>query len=61
MVGGLLPRRGRPPVARRVTFLACPAVSSLAFKAFRCDDLDADDGRQVAGGRAFGFMLTLRL
>ena len=36
------------PMALRVTFLAFPTVSSLAFKAFRCDDLDADDdGRQV--------------
>ena len=35
------------PVALRVVFLAFPAVSSLAFKAFRCDDLDADDGRQI--------------
>ena len=32
------------PVALRVTFLAFPTVSSLAFKAFRCDDLDANDG-----------------
>ena len=32
------------PMALRVTFLAFPIVSSLAFKAFRCDDLDANDG-----------------
>ena len=32
------------PMALRVTFLAFPTVSSLAFKAFRCDDLDASDG-----------------
>ena len=31
------------PMMLRVTFLAFPAVSSLAFKAFRCDDLDATD------------------
>ena len=31
------------PMALRVTFLAFPTVSSLAFKAFRCDDLDAND------------------
>ena len=32
------------PMALRVTFLAFPAISSLAFKAFQCDDLDANDG-----------------
>ena len=32
------------PMALRVTFLAFPSVASLAFKAFRCDDLDANDG-----------------
>ena len=32
------------PMALRVTFLAFPTVSSLAFKAFRCDDLDTEDG-----------------
>ena len=32
------------PVALRISFLAFPTVSSLAFKAFRCDDLDANDG-----------------
>ena len=32
------------PMALRVTFLAFPSVSSLAFKAFRCDDLDTHDG-----------------
>ena len=32
------------PMALRVSFLAFPTVSSLAFKAFRCDDLDANDG-----------------
>ena len=32
------------PMMLRVTFLAFPAVSSLAFKAFQCDDLDASDG-----------------
>ena len=31
------------PMMLRVTFLAFPAVSSLAFKAFRCDDLDSND------------------
>ena len=31
------------PMALRVTFLAFPTVSSLAFKAFRCDDLDHND------------------
>ena len=31
------------PMMLRVTFLAFPAVSSLAFKAFRCDDLDDND------------------
>ena len=32
------------PMALRVSFLAFPTVSSLAFKAFRCDDLDTEDG-----------------
>ena len=32
------------PTALRISFLAFPTVSSLAFKAFRCDDLDAEDG-----------------
>ena len=32
------------PMALRISFLAFPTVSSLAFKAFRCDDLDANDG-----------------
>ena len=31
------------PMALRVSFLAFPTVSSLAFKAFRCDDLDHGD------------------
>ena len=31
------------PMALRVSFIAFPTVSSLAFKAFRCDDLDAND------------------
>ena len=31
------------PILLRVSFFAFPAVSSLAFKAFRCDDLDASD------------------
>ena len=31
------------PMALRVTYLAFPAVCSLAFTAFRCDDLDAND------------------
>ena len=35
------------PMALRVTFLAFPTVSSLAFKAFRCDDLDANDDVKV--------------
>ena len=35
------------PVALRVTFIAFPTVSSLAFKAFRCDDLDTEDGKQI--------------
>ena len=35
------------PVALRVTFIAFPSVSSLAFKAFRCDDLDTEDGTQI--------------
>ena len=35
------------PIALRISFLAFPAVSSLAFKAFRCDDLDAND--ELAG------------
>ena len=30
-------------MALRVTFLAFPAVSSLAFKAFRCQDLNSLD------------------
>ena len=35
------------PMALRVTFLAFPSVSSLAFKAFRCDDLDHNDDVNV--------------
>ena len=35
------------PMALRVTFLAFPSVSSLAFKAFRCDDLDRNDDSSV--------------
>ena len=35
------------PMALRVTFFAFPIVSSLAFKAFRCDDLDANDGAEA--------------
>ena len=36
------------PMALRVSFLIFPSVSSLAFKAFRCDDLDTnDDGLRV--------------
>ena len=31
------------PILLRVSFFAFPAVSSLAFKAFRCDDLDLTD------------------
>ena len=31
------------PIWLRISFLAFPSVSSLAFKAFRCDDLDASD------------------
>ena len=31
------------PTLLHIAFLAFPAVSSLAFKAFRCDDLDAND------------------
>ena len=37
------------PMALRVTFLAFPTVSSLAFKAFRCDDLDHNDGGLPVG------------
>ena len=32
------------PVALDITFVAFPTVSSLAFKAFRCVDLDSSDG-----------------
>ena len=43
------------PMALRVTFLAFPAISSLAFKAFQCDDLDANDGGVRAGVMAADF------
>ena len=35
------------PMALRISFLAFPTVSSLAFKVFRCDDLDANDELQA--------------
>ena len=42
------------PMALRVTFLAFPTVSSLAFGAmpFKCDDLDASDGVGIGEGLA---------
>ena len=36
-------------MALRISFLAFPTVSSLAFKAFRCDDLDHNDGGVKTG------------
>ena len=34
-------------MALRTTFLAFPIVSSLCFKAYRCEDLDLDDGKDA--------------
>ena len=46
------------PMALRVTFLAFPIVSSLAFKAFRCDDLDANDGGVKMGVMSADFSVA---
>ena len=46
------------PMALRVTFLAFPTVSSLAFKAFRCDELDANDGDTRVGVMSADFSVT---
>ena len=45
-------------MALRVSFLAFPVVSSLAFKAFRCDDLDANDGGVKVGVMSADFAVS---